>query len=525
MAHFILSFRFLDDGFHGRGNQDSAEWPPSPLRGFQALVSAAGAIATGTQIPPDARKALEWLEGLEPPVIYAPISRVGTSYNVSIPYNGMDVVAAAWSRGNLSNTGDASPATHRLMKDFRTTWMAGETTVHYVWSVAGSENPSFHVSVLRLLASEVLRLGWGIDVAIGSAEWCDELPTRVLSGQRWTPHQTHGSSSRVPKSGTLRELEQRHSEFLSRLSSGTLEPPSPLDTFSTREYRLATARPQPEWAMFALLNSSGTRRAAFDAARKGLTVAGQLRDATRRAALSAGWTNDRVDSYVLGHRIPSGSSSHVPVGARRFAYWPLPTIRGGSPIAGGIQRVAVTSFDSSAGDEIAWARTALGGQSLVDEDSKITVALMSLAPPDGVTRRYSDASASWASVTPVVLPGYDDPKHYRRRLARKPSTKEQKEMLRRLDERVDGLLRKSLVHAGIAEELVRAVLLEWSSVGFVPGVARADAYGVPGHLRRFPRLHVRLTWRKAGSHAIPVPGPFCIGAGRFYGLGLLVGLD
>jgi CRISPR-associated protein Csb2 len=128
-------------------------------------------------------------------------------------------------------------------------------------------------------------------------------------------------------------------------------------------------------------------------------------------------------------------------------------------------------------------------------------------------------------VTPIVLPGYDDPKHYRRRFAKTIPAAEQSALLDRLDERIDGLLRKSLVHAGLSEDLVRTAALEWNPNGFLPGVARADRYGVPDHLRRFPRLHVHLTWRTSDGTNLPLQGPFCFGAGRFYGLGLLVSLD
>ena len=37
--HLVLSFRFLSPWFHGRGDEGEPEWPPSPLRAFQALVT------------------------------------------------------------------------------------------------------------------------------------------------------------------------------------------------------------------------------------------------------------------------------------------------------------------------------------------------------------------------------------------------------------------------------------------------------------------------------------------------------
>jgi CRISPR-associated protein Csb2 len=48
----------------------------------------------------------------------------------------------------------------------------------------------------------------------------------------------------------------------------------------------------------------------------------------------------------------------------------------------------------------------------------------------------------------------------------------------------------------------------------------AERYGVPDHLKRFPRLHVMIQWRDAQGNPIQIAGPICIGGGRFYGLGL-----
>jgi D-alanine transaminase len=43
-SFFGLSIRFLAPVFHGRADGEQREWPPSPLRLFQALVAAAAAL-------------------------------------------------------------------------------------------------------------------------------------------------------------------------------------------------------------------------------------------------------------------------------------------------------------------------------------------------------------------------------------------------------------------------------------------------------------------------------------------------
>ena len=93
-----------------------------------------------------------------------------------------------------------------------------------------------------------------------------------------------------------------------------------------------------------------------------------------------------------------------------------------------------------------------------------------------------------------------------------------------LHRRIDGLLRKAIVQAGFSQVLADHADLEWRSTGFWPGTDLARHYGVPEHLRRFSRYHVRLKWCDERGRPVNVPGPICIGGGRFYGLGLFAAL-
>jgi CRISPR-associated protein Csb2 len=185
----------------------------------------------------------------------------------------------------------------------------------------------------------------------------------------------------------------------------------------------------------------------------------------------------------------------------------------------------ISCFADNCEDEIAWARRALSAQELIDEDQKQAVALLSLVPStDNVVRYYTQPAAQWATVTPVVLPGYDDPAHYRRRLKQGVDAEEQKKLLVHLDERIEGLLRKAIVQAGFSETLAEHAQLEWRKAGFCPGTNMSEQYGAPDHLKRFPRFHVKIQWRDAQNRPMEVPGPICIGGGRFYGLGLFAAL-
>src|SRR3989304_426401 len=78
-----ISVRFLDDRYHGRVDCGrSAEWPPSPMRLFQAIV-AGGSI--GGSLPQTLQRGLEWLERQSPPTIIAPIALETGGYSTYIP--------------------------------------------------------------------------------------------------------------------------------------------------------------------------------------------------------------------------------------------------------------------------------------------------------------------------------------------------------------------------------------------------------------------------------------------------------
>lgn len=154
------------------------------------------------------------------------------------------------------------------------------------------------------------------------------------------------------------------------------------------------------------------------------------------------------------------------------------------------------------------------------------------ADGDRAISGYLGESASWTTVTPVVLPGYDDPRKLRSRLnvSEKPISADEKEQIvRKLDNRIDRLLRKALCEAGLPDSLVSRANLEWSGSGFFPGADLTSRYSVPDQCRRFRRLHVRITWRELSPdgtlRAKKIKGPICFGSGRYAGLGLLVPCD
>jgi CRISPR-associated protein Csb2 len=525
--HLCLTVRFLDAAFHGRGDGDEPEWPPSPLRVFQALVAAAARKNAG-KVGGKARSAFEWLEGqTESPIVIAPSTVEGSGYRLSVPNNAMDIVARAWSRGNDSNSGDANPATHRTMKSVRPTLLASDAT-HYVWQLQDevSDEIRDHMQLLSEAAANVVALGWGLDLVVGHGALLSDADVEQLAGEQWLPCEgTGGRGLRIPVRGTLEDVLKHHQQFLKRLGEDGFVPPPPLSKYKSIEYRRAIDPPTRPFAAFALLRLDASGFRAFDTVRRGLTVAGMMRSTVKTAAARSGWTETRIASFVLGHGESNVGGGHTAVGPRRFAYYPLPSIESrnerGDSTAGSIRRVIVSTLAGECKEEIAWAQRAVSGQELRNENTKQPVALLSLIPSnEKVVRCYTRSAAVWATVTPMVLPGYDDPKHYRRRMEQEIGAEEQRELLGRLDARIDGLLRKAIAQAGFSEALASNAELDWRKVGFWRGSELADRYGVPDHLKQFPRYHVKIRWRGPKFDAVKIQGPICLGGGRFYGLGL-----
>ena len=513
----VITIRFLGDRYHGRTeNGREPEWPPSPLRLYQAVLAGAAPRWHDLSLREREFRALQWFQSLEPPQIIAPKGERGRPL-------------LKYVRENLS---DVDPG-RRDAKFFRPTLFCGEPKVKYCWSIGPNEEQQ--ANLVASCARHCRALGWGIDMAIGDGAVVEREP-ECATAEKWLPtaNVADGVVLRVPRqqtspgqAGTIIELMNRFSGSLERLAENERDHIAPLSVFRTIGYRRSTDPPPPAVAAFSLLKPDASGFCAFDAARGALTVAGMMRHAARRAAEQAGWPEEKINAVTLGHG-ESTDLRHTAVGPRRFAYWPLPSLesRGeGKPrVVGSVRRVIISSFARDFEAEIAWARKTLSGQELIAEGGE-AIALLSLLPTsEKVVRQYMQAASSWATVTPVILPGYDDPDHYRRRLSLALRADEQKRLLTRLYDRIDSLIRKAITQAGFPTVLADHADIEWRKVGFWARSDHADRYGVPDHLRRFPRFHVKLRWRDAQNRLVQITGPVCLGGGRFYGLGLFAAL-
>ncbi|MBX5484649.1 MAG: type I-U CRISPR-associated protein Cas5/Cas6 [Myxococcaceae bacterium] len=479
-SKFRVSIRFLQPYSHGRGEDGTPEWPPSPLRLFQALAACSLGREPNEERRRGAARTLEWLERLEAPeIVAARAAPVSNPYRSYVPDNVGDKVARAWSAGR-----EAKLEEYRSEKDVDAVKLEDDA-VHYLFETA--EDVAAQLPTLQRMARSLTHVGWGIDHVAGDAD----ADISGLAGERWLPVRHGGRLLRIPIPGTLAALEERHRLFLTRLEGDTFRPVTPLSAFATVSYARATDPMPRPYIAFRVVQPTTGDRLSLDPVTRTRDVAAWLRHAV--AEVAEGWPFGPTKTLIHGH--PEEGVRMGP-STPRLSFLPLPTI---SPRKGrngvhehveGIARVAVVG---QAGLEAAleWLKAHLSGREL-EWRGRVVAALEPLPDQDWVLKRYTAASTRWSTVTPVVLPGYDDG-------SRKKAEK---------------LLRNAFAHAGFEREVLESIqTLEWRRVGFRVGTELAARYLPPDKVVG-PHYHVRVRFARE------VAGPLAIGSGRFRGMGV-----
>ena len=489
MTYFCIGVHFLQPYSHGRNENGEPEWPPSPLRTFQAVVAASAGRWNERQRINRALPALQWLEAQPPPEMIAAFgiaSKVKCQFYV--PDNTADRLVPAWKKG------DFTKQVKRTEKVVRPTHLAGET-VYYLYPLPEGECP--HLHVLKAAARNITHLGWGIDIVAGDASVISGEQFAALEGRRWRPTMAGRTPLRVPIEGTLDDLMRKHEGFLNRLSNDGFRPVPPLKIFRVHGYQADDAPLQRPCRIFELRCMDGGRFRYPP--RKLIHIAGMVRHLAikaMKASPPAGVTREWVETYVAGHTTENATEH------RQLSYLPLPSI-GHVHTDPGVRRIMVAA---PVGDD-AWLNHVvryLAGQRLEplrgDEFGDNDPPLLVPVRHDNIVRFYTQPASAWASVTPVILPGHDDHK----------------------PEKTRRLVEKALAQSGIEQPCE----FEWSAFSRFPKLLSAHKYDKnkepTGYLRPDylnSQTAVHLTLRFSGD--LRVPGPLAIGAGRHCGLGLM----
>ena len=504
-----ISFRFVQPFpmFHGRGDADEPEWPPSPMRAFQALLNAACLRTRGKALAPEVRSALRAIEVLQPSIVAPRATLCSVGHRAYVPHNQADLVMAAWKRGNE----EASIASHRIEKDFRPyrIELSGDSlpALHYLYTLdAANVDPTALLSAIRPSVRSIHCLGWGIDQVIADASLI-ESPAKQLEGERWSLTPRGGRWLRVHRNGSLDDLTARHESFLTRLDQNAWTPVPPLRAVELLRYRRDTDLLSRPYAVFKLIDADDdTYRYPHN---KLIHIAGMVRhltiDAMKRSPPRsikepAPW----IERYVAGHRDTAEKAIALP--HTQLSYIPLPSI-GHHHADPSIRRVMIVApiGDDAILEHICQHLDGLRLEPERESDLRGPVFLHRTRD-DNIVSFYTQSNGDhqgynrWASVTPVILPGYDDrePKKTRK------------------------LIEKALAHSGISQPCE----FDWSAFSHFPKMLpayqrdnprRQGGYIRPSYLLNQAAVHLTLRF----SSNAKIPGPLTIGSGRHCGFGLM----
>lgn len=478
--YLCISVTFLDALFHGRGDDGRPEWPPSPLRLFQALVAGTNAGFHQSDWSASKQQAFEWLEKRDPPDIVAPPARKARPYTLFVPDNDSDDKEKFNRQKRLKG------------KLFHPHRILDSDTLHYLWRIEDVEWPSAeaHISVILSEANKLLALGWGIDIVAGYGRLLSAAEVDGLKGERWHTSESFRPEQkwRVPVQGTLRNLVQAHESRIRRIEDKLYHPPKALSAYKEALYVKADTRPPRPYIAFALRSFGVGKHRRTISQSNIVKVAAML----RHAAYEEAKRDPQVfpggsEQYVAGHF----SESRTP--SMRFSYLPLPSV-GHLHADGMIRRVLIGEPYGGDGGYVGWAKRRLANKELIESSTQKPFALLSELDVEDrrMVRNYIQNSRAWLTVTPVILPGFDDGKYQKA-----------------LD-----LLRKAVQQAGLNAAMIEDANLR--KAPFLSGSLHPSAYFRPDYLRNLPGWHVYLRFRE------PIDGPLAIGVGRHIGLGLFV---
>src|SRR3990172_6767583 len=156
MRALLFEVRLFGGRYHGVG-----DWPPSPFRLFQALVSGAYGDRWVAEPREGKDAAFHWLERLDPPSMLAPPFFYGRAVRIFVPNNDLDAKGGDPRR----------VAEVRAEKQTKPLIFSAEIPFVYAWAFEEAE--SAHARLLCELSERLHTLGRGIDAAFARGRLAD----------------------------------------------------------------------------------------------------------------------------------------------------------------------------------------------------------------------------------------------------------------------------------------------------------------------------------------------------------------
>ena len=437
--------------------KDEPEWPPHPSRLFSALTAAWGEGGAEEEL----RGALEWLERQPAPRILAGQHTVRKLVQAFVPVNDSKTVP------------EDRPRKCRVFPSATLT----DPDVYFVWE---AEPEAQLRDTLDLILQRTSSLGHSSSLV--SVEMVDPVDAGDLT-ELW-PDAPKGDRMRIPYSGRLRELEERHKLF-EESGSKIHRPSAGRSTLYAEPKKVEIEPVRSLFDRMIVLRRDSGQRASLGSA---LSVMAAL----RREILKH--SPQPPPEYISGHT--PGSTPDVPVRSERphIALVPLPFVSA-LHASGELMGAAVLLPNTLTREEreICWrAVEAVEKLEMPWGWWDVSVADAEEQRQALQPRTWSQAHTVWATVTPFVFDRYPKVPY---------------------GEEAEQTLREAMTRVGLPEPC--EIDLHYNP--WHRGVPKASAFppapARPGKPQRY-HCHARARFDR------PVAGPLVAGAGRYYGYGL-----
>lgn len=473
----ILEIEFLTGvTFAAQGPEsDLPDWPPQPDRVFSALIASWG--ASGSEELEAA--ALRWLEEQQPPLITASATEPRTAPLAYVPPNDP----------STGRSGDRAvlPSFRRRQPRRFPASRPHNATVLYRWDAAAPTPVVFEA--LRRLAADTAYVGHSSSLTRCRFTQSEELP--IGDGQMPT--------RRIYK-GRLDELRESYETFVrSSGKVGRPQPGAPVIPKRPRRAEIAQSCFSPEWL---LLERTGGEMPDIRAA---ALLAKEIRDTILSGFNKCG-LGDRIPPEISGHTDDGEPlrEPHVAIVPLAFAGFPYAdgSVLGFALVPPRKSRILENPNFQKAMRTVAAYDTRANRWEL-----RLRYFELKLSPTIDASKRsleparYSQASRSWGTVTPIVLD-----RHLKATAADR-------------DKEIAAIIRLACRNTGLPEpETVTAY--KHPAIEGVPSSrpsGKAPAWmgwRLPTSLASRQLTHAVIRFGK------PIKGPVILGAGRFVGLGL-----
>ncbi|CAN5809292.1 type I-U CRISPR-associated protein Csb2 [soil metagenome] len=492
----IITVQFLCGHYHGRNREKILEdFPPSPMRLFQALLAASPRGLYGKQNVAIRDNALQWLGNLAPPTIVA---------NETIK-SGEDTINYVPNNDNKFDhiRTDKSMHHHVLLDDGK---------VKYVWGFDVDETTREFAKAICAMSQLITYLGQTTDLVIAHGEVTEDF-TEDESKAIFKPETSKGDWQ-IPTKGSLQACQERYKE-----RKNLVDFPTPARWVDYRN-KNAIYLDAPT-ALFELRQNGGKNRLPFEP-----VLLQQVSAMTRHAWLNFLRENKNfADDYgadLLAQKFAGHESntSEKSVDAPHVAFVPLPSLNKEFTADGKIRRVLVIGYGCESKEnrqmfeDIA---NKLNGALLIDEKTGEKKGEIIKVEPKEYKMVYCFIAKNhqfakvWRTVTPIILSG-----HPRLITNNENPNAEQTKIFKKGRSPEDFIL-KCLKEAGIPLEIVESVDATKSPV--VPKTQHSFLYKPNERLRSSPRFHAEVVFKK------PIVGSLVIGRGRFAGFGLMMPIE